>query len=83
MVKDGLQRYSGLKINTFSAKVCPSRLLNIKINFSTLAYIKIRHLENRKKSFLPKIMQIRKKLVVITLLMHEILIIEFITITNS
>ena len=31
-----------------------------KVNFSTLVYMEIGHLENRTKSFLPKIMQIRK-----------------------
>ena len=41
------------------------------------------HIENRKNSFLPKIMQIGKTFV-ISLLMHNILLIELITmITNS
>ena len=37
----------------FIAKLCPSRLLKSKINFSTLAYMGIGNPENRKNSFLP------------------------------
>ena len=62
--------------NTLIAKVCLSRLLKSKINFSTSAYMEIEHLENRKFHFCQKFCKLGKLLIVITLLMHKILLIE-------